>query len=59
MGREARITDAYLNARPSRDLMVVDHRQVTREWWERCHASTGGTQKKPFAAKLSAKAQKR
>jgi hypothetical protein len=42
IGREMGIADAYLTARPSRDLMVVGHQQVTREWWERCHANTGG-----------------
>jgi len=25
---------SYLNARPSRDLIVAAHQQVTEEWWE-------------------------
>ena len=25
---------SYLTARPSRDLIVVAHQQLTREWWE-------------------------
>jgi hypothetical protein len=25
---------SYLTSRPSRDLIVAGHRQVTREWWE-------------------------
>lgn len=25
---------SYLTARPSRDLIVVAHQQITREWWE-------------------------
>ena len=33
---------SYLTARPSRDLVVMAHQQVTREWWEntlpRCDA---------------------
>lgn len=29
---------SYLSARPSRDLIVAAHQQITREWWE--HAST-------------------
>jgi hypothetical protein len=26
---------SYLVSRPSRDLIVAGHQQVTREWWER------------------------
>ena len=26
---------SYLSSRPSRDLIVAGHQQVTREWWER------------------------
>jgi hypothetical protein len=25
---------SYLTSRPSRDLVVAGHQQVTREWWE-------------------------
>jgi hypothetical protein len=25
---------SYLVARPSRDLIIVAHQEVTREWWE-------------------------
>src|SRR5438067_1379312 len=25
---------SYLTARPSRDLIVAAHQQITREWWE-------------------------
>ena len=30
---------SYLAARPSRDVLVLAHQQVTREWWERDLAS--------------------
>jgi len=26
---------SYLSARPSRDLVVAGHQQITREWWDR------------------------
>ena len=26
---------SYLTSRPSRDLIVAGHQQITREWWER------------------------
>ena len=26
---------SYLTSRPSRDLVVAGHQQITREWWER------------------------
>jgi hypothetical protein len=26
---------SYLASRPSRDLIIAGHQQVTREWWER------------------------
>jgi hypothetical protein len=29
------IIPSYLTSRPSRDLIVAGHQQVTREWWER------------------------
>lgn len=25
---------SYLTSRPSRDLVVAAHQQITREWWE-------------------------
>lgn len=27
---------SYLAARPSRDLVIAAHQQVTRDWWEAC-----------------------
>ena len=27
---------SYLAAKPSRDLILAAHQEVTREWWERC-----------------------
>jgi len=27
---------SYLTARPSRDVVVAAHQQITREWWETC-----------------------
>jgi len=29
---------SYLTSRPSRDLIVAGHQQVTRDWWENCRA---------------------
>jgi hypothetical protein len=29
---------SYLTARPSRDLIVAAHQEITREWWERRRA---------------------
>src|SRR5512140_3838035 len=26
---------SYLTSRPSRDLIIAGHQQITREWWER------------------------
>ena len=26
---------SYLTSRPSRDLIVAGHQQITREWWEK------------------------
>ena len=26
---------SYLTARPSRDLIVAAHQQITHEWWEK------------------------
>ena len=39
---------SYLAARPSRDLIVAAHQQVTNEWWSQrrsdfeCYISQGG-----------------
>lgn len=30
---------SYLVSRPSRDLVVAAHQQITRQWWEECRAS--------------------
>jgi len=30
---------SYLTARPSRDLVVAGHQEITREWWEKRAAS--------------------
>lgn len=29
---------SYLTSRPSRDLIIAGHQQITREWWERRRA---------------------
>lgn len=29
----------YLTSRPSRDLVVAGHQQITQEWWQRCKDS--------------------
>jgi hypothetical protein len=26
---------SYLTSRPSRDLIIAGHQQITREWWEK------------------------
>ena len=28
---------SYLTARPSRDLVVAAHQQITHDWWQTCH----------------------
>jgi predicted nucleic acid-binding protein len=30
---------SYLVSRPSRDLVVAAHQQITRQWWEECRGS--------------------
>jgi predicted nucleic acid-binding protein len=30
---------SYLVSRPSRDLVVAAHQQITRQWWEECRES--------------------
>jgi len=29
---------SYLTARPSRDLVVAAHQQITRDWWQTCRS---------------------
>ena len=33
---------SYLTARPSRDLIVAAHQQITVEWWEDVHPQVNG-----------------
>jgi len=28
---------SYLTARPSRDIVVAGHQQITHDWWQTCH----------------------
>lgn len=30
---------SYLTARPSRDLIVAGHQEITRQWWEQRHSA--------------------
>lgn len=32
---------SYLTSRPSRDLVVAGHQQITQDWWERRRGSFG------------------
>ena len=28
---------SYLTVRPSRDVIVAGHQQITHDWWQTCH----------------------